>query len=86
MTCTTHVTGAIAGSSPSRLPIRRPSVSMVASSNAQCPNITTTSAASRATSTARSRLGAVFSATVLASGIGLVRGMIPAWRAGGNGG
>jgi hypothetical protein len=75
MICTTHVTGVIAGSSPSRLPIRTPPASMVASSNAQCPNMTTTNAARRATSTARSRSGDVPAATAPASDICLVSGM-----------
>ena len=83
MTCTTHVIGVIAGSSPSRLPMRRPRESMVASSSAQCPNMTTTSAASRATSTARSRLAGVSSAALRASGMGLACVMRPACRAAG---
>ena len=59
MTWTTQVIGATAGTAPIRLWMRTPPLSMVASSSAQCPNITTTSAASRATSTARSRPGGV---------------------------
>ena len=74
---------AVVGSSPSRLPIRRPSVSMVASS-AQCPNITTTSAASRTTSTARSRADGVSSATLRASDMGLVSGKRSGCRAAGH--
>jgi hypothetical protein len=76
MTCTTQVIGAIDGNSPSRLPMRTPPESMVASSSAQCPNITTTRAVRRATSTARSRLAGVASASVV-SDTGLVSGMSP---------